>query len=75
MRSFFLLLKLQQNGRVEILNDVLISTATAFLEDSKFSKRLWEDGVSTASYLYNRTPHKGNFNKVPYEIIYNENIN
>eukprot|EP00833_Pecoramyces_ruminatium_P003557 jgi/Orpsp1_1/1177589/evm.model.c7180000062043.1 len=77
MRSFFLLLKLQQNGRVEILNDVLISTATAFLEDSKFSKRLWEDGVSTASYLYNRTPHKEIQNVDSFKIDENDpsNIN
>jgi len=65
----------QQNGRVERLNGVLISTATALLEDSKLSKRFWEDAVSTASYLYNRTPHKGNYNKIPYEILYNENVN
>lgn len=60
----------QQNGRIERLNGVLISSATAMLSDAKLSKRFWQDAVSTASYIYNRLPHKPIMNKIPYELLY-----
>jgi len=65
----------QQNGRIERLNRVLIETATSLLKDAKLSKRFWEDAISTASYIYNRFPHKGINNKIPYEVLYKKPIN
>eukprot|EP00833_Pecoramyces_ruminatium_P014704 jgi/Orpsp1_1/1188736/evm.model.d7180000066868.1 len=65
----------QQNGRIEKLNGVLINSATAMLEDAKLSKKFWQDAVSTASYLYNITPHKPINNKIPYKTMLNKPIN
>ena len=65
----------QQNGRAERLNGVLISCATTLLEDAQLSRRFWEDAVSTASYLYNRIPHKSINNKIPYELLNNQKVN
>ena len=64
----------QQNGRVERLNGVLIGSATAMLQDALLSKRFWQDAISTASFIYNRLPHKAINNQIPYEIVYNEPI-
>jgi len=30
--------------------------------------------VSTANYIHNIIPHKGNYNKIPYEILYNSKV-
>eukprot|EP00833_Pecoramyces_ruminatium_P008463 jgi/Orpsp1_1/1182495/evm.model.c7180000081509.1 len=64
-----------QNGRVERLNGVLISAATALLEDAKLSKQFWEDAISTASYIYNRIPHNGNDYKISYEVLHKKTVN
>ena len=64
----------QQNGRIERLNRVLINTATALLEDSQLSRKFWEDAVSTASFLYNRIPHKSIKNQTPFEILYEQPV-
>jgi len=37
------------------------------IEDAKLSRRFYEDAVSTANYIHNNIPHKGNNNKVPFE--------
>jgi len=64
----------QQNGRVERLHGTLISNAEAMLADAKLNHKFWEDAVSTANYIHNRLPHKGNNNKIPYEILYNDKV-
>jgi len=61
----------QQNGRAERLNGVLISSATALLEDAKLSRRFWEDAIGTASYVYNRIPHQAINNSILYERLNN----
>jgi len=45
------------------------------LNDSKLSHQFWEDAVSTANYIHNIIPHKGNLNKIPYEILYKSKAN
>ena len=63
------------NGRAERLNGILIHTATALLEGAKLSRRFWEDATNTASYIYNRIPHKPINNKIPYELLFKEKVN
>jgi len=64
----------QQNGRVERLHRTLISNGDAMLADAKLSHKFWQDAVATANYIHNRLPHKGNNNKIPYELLYNEKV-
>lgn len=64
----------QSSGKAERLNGVLIATATALLEDSKLSRKFWQDAVSTASYVYNRIPHRSIRNNIPYEILFNKKV-
>jgi len=45
------------------------------LEDAKLSRRFWEDAVSTANYIHNNIPHKGNNNKVPFEVLFDKKVN
>ena len=44
------------------------------LNDAKLNHKFWEDAVATANYIHNRLPHKGNNNKIPYEILYNDKV-
>eukprot|EP00833_Pecoramyces_ruminatium_P001026 jgi/Orpsp1_1/1175058/evm.model.c7180000052477.2 len=62
----------QQNGRAESLNCTLISYAIALLQDEKLSKRFWENAIETVNYVHNRLSHRGNLNKIPYEILTNK---
>jgi len=64
----------QSNGRAERLNGILISTATALLEDSKLSRKFWEDAISVASYIYNRIPHRPINYLIPYERLYKKKV-
>jgi len=63
-----------QNGRAERFNGTLISSAKALLNESKLSHDFWEYAVDTANFTYNRLPHQGNQNKIPYEIFYNKPV-
>jgi len=64
-----------QNGKVERLNGILISSAKALLNEAKLSRHFWEYAVDTANFIHNRLPHQGNENKVPYEILYKKSVN
>ena len=64
----------QQNGRVERLHGTLIANANAMLADAKLHHKFWQDAIATANYIHNRLPHKGNDNKVPFELLYNEKV-
>ena len=59
----------QQNGKAERFNGTLINAAKTLLNDAKLSHQFWEDAIDTANYVRNRLPHKGNSNKIPYEIL------
>jgi len=65
----------QQNGKCERFNGTLIKHATAMLQDAKLSKKFWHDAVSTANYVYNRIPHHGNDQKIPFEIFFDQAVN
>lgn len=65
----------QSNGRAERLNGVLISTATSLLEDSKLSRKYWEDTINVASYIYNKIPQSAINNNIPYEKLYKKKVN
>jgi len=64
----------QQNGRAERFNGTLINSAKALLNDEKLSHHFWEYAVDTASYIYNRIPHSGINNKIPYEILFKSKV-
>jgi len=64
----------QQNGRIERLHGSLIPNARAMLEDAHLNHVFWEDAVATANFIYNRIPHKGINNNVPYELLYDEKV-
>ena len=64
----------QQNGRVERLHGTLLPSARAMLEDAHLNHVFWEDAITTANYIHNRIPHKGNNNNIPYELLYNEKV-
>ena len=59
---------------MERLHGTLISNGDAMLNDAKLNHKFWEDAVATANYIHNRLPHKGNNNKIPYEILYNDKV-
>jgi len=40
------------------------------LADARLHHKFWQDAVATANYIYNRLPHKGINNKVPYEVLF-----
>ena len=64
----------QQNGRIERLHGSLIPNSRAMMEDAHLSHVFWEDGINTANYIHNRTPHRGIENKVPFELLYNKKV-
>ena len=53
-----------QNGKIERLNGILISSAKALLNEAKLSRHFWEYEVDTANFIHNRLPHQGNENKI-----------
>ncbi len=63
-----------QNGRVERLHGTLILNASAMLADAKLNHKFWQDAIAAANYIHNRLPHKGNNNKIPYELLYNNKV-
>ena len=44
------------------------------LQDAQLHHKFWEDAIGTANYIHNRLPHKGNNNKVPFEVLYNKKV-
>ena len=60
----------QQNGKAERFQQTLIHCARALLNDSKLHYTFREDAVRTATFIYNRLPHKGIDNKIPYEVLF-----
>lgn len=62
----------EMNGIAERLNRTLVEKARTMLLESKLSKRFWNEAISTANYIKNRSPtsaHGNQFrNKTPAEI-------
>eukprot|EP00833_Pecoramyces_ruminatium_P006363 jgi/Orpsp1_1/1180395/evm.model.c7180000073227.1 len=65
----------QSNGKSERFNGTLISSTKAILNDSKLDYKFWEYAVNTANYVYNRLPHSGINNSIPYEILFHSSVN
>jgi len=59
----------QENGKAERFQETLIHAARALLNDARLNYKFWEDAIKTANYIHNRLPHRGNDNKIPYEIL------
>eukprot|EP00833_Pecoramyces_ruminatium_P015872 jgi/Orpsp1_1/1189904/evm.model.d7180000075388.1 len=64
----------QQNGKAERFQQTLIFSARAMLQDAQLHHKFWEDAIDTANYIHNRLPHKGNNNKVPFEVLNNKKV-
>ena len=64
----------QQNGKAERFQQTLIHASRALLRDARLNYRFWEDAIKTANYIHNRLPHRGINNKIPYEILYENEI-
>jgi transposase InsO family protein len=47
----------EQNGLIERINRTILEKVHCLLFTAKLPKYLWGEAVSTAVYLYNRTPH------------------
>ena len=60
------------NGVAERINRTLREKTTAMLSDSGLPTVLWDHAISQAVYVYNRTPHKSNGFKSPYEVFNGE---
>ena len=61
----------KQNGLIEWINRTILEKVCYILFTAKLPKNLWGEVVSTAVYLYNRTPHSQLQFKTPYEALYN----
>ncbi len=48
---------------------------TSILAESGFSNTLWAEAVSTAAYLWNRSPTKAVRGMTPFEVLYKKRPN
>jgi hypothetical protein len=60
----------EQNGLIERINRTILEKVRCLLFTAKLPKYLWGEAVSTAVYLYNRTPHSQLQFKTPYQALY-----
>ena len=65
----------EQNGVSERMNKTLIEKVRSMLSDSKLSKRIWAEALSTATYLHNRSPTNAIQGLTPYKAWTGENPN
>jgi len=56
------------------LHGTLIANANAIVAEAKLHHKFWQDAIATANYIHYRLPHKGNDNKVPFKLLYNEKV-
>lgn len=57
----------EQNGVAERMNRTLVEATRAMLVGANLPHRFWAEGLSTATYLQNRSPTKAVCGKTPYE--------
>ena len=57
----------EQNGVAERLNRTLVETVRSMLLDSKLPQKFWAEALSTATYLWNRSPTKAIEGMTPHE--------
>lgn len=60
----------EQNGEIERINRTIIAKVLSMLIGSNLPQYMWGEAVTTAVYLYNRTPHSKLDYKTPYEAYY-----
>ena len=60
--------KPQQNGVAERLNRTLMEKVRCMLISAKLSKQFWEEAVTTATFLVNRSPSTTFNFKTPKEM-------
>jgi len=73
--NFTVSYNLSQNGNIERLNGILISSAKTLLNETKLRRNFWEFVVDMVIFIHNRLLHQGIQNKIQYEILYNKPIN
>jgi len=59
-----------QNGTAEHMGWIIMAKARAMRLSGKIPHALWREIVSTAAYLYNRTPRYSLGWKSPYEVFH-----
>jgi len=58
----------QKNGVVERMNQTLMEGGRSMISNANLQKELWEEAVSTACYLVNRSPSVEINCKIPEEV-------
>ena len=58
-----------QNGQAEHANCTIMESGRAMLHHAGMSHGFWEHAVSTAVYVWNRSPHRSNKYTSPYECL------
>ena len=66
---------LQQNGVAARKNRSLKDMETFLLHAKHLPPSLWVEGVSCASYLHNRVPHKSVVGATPFEALHGHKHN
>lgn len=61
----------EPNGLIERINLTILNKVRSFLIASNTPKTLWGEAMLSATYIYNRTPHKALNYKTPYEVYHN----
>ena len=61
----------EQNGVAERSNRTLMEAVRAMLFGSHLPQRFWAEALTTAVYLRNRSPTKGNEGSTPHEALMN----
>jgi hypothetical protein len=67
-RQFSIARIAQQNGVVEIKNEIVQEMAWTMIMDSKLKDIFWTQAVHTTIYIQNRVILRNNTDKTPYEI-------
>jgi hypothetical protein len=62
----------QQNGLAERMNRTLVEKARCMLFESNLPKYFWAEAISTAAYIYNRSPTRSVTGKTPEEAWSNK---
>ena len=61
-----------QNGVAECMNRTLLETTHSMMSHSKMPSELWDEAVSTATYVRNRSPTTSLKGITPFECPYNQ---
>ncbi|GJR32502.1 putative ribonuclease H-like domain-containing protein [Tanacetum coccineum] len=64
----------QQNGIVERRNQTLVEASHTMLIFSKSPLFLWAKAINTACYTQNRSLIRRQYNKTPYELMHDKNL-